>query len=228
MSLLPATQRYKDPTLIPLDPHLSDRWFSVCLAQQQPQLESQLSAHAPSDAPPYPTATHIPLSRLVLAATGNCDSGVWLARGLPPPRPGGQAGASLGGRQGPSHLMSKGLGPGVSSPQQGRHSTWVLIGGSSRRTQGSSTNHTNFPTVCDGYSHFPGEETEVRRVCCTCPGHTAGLGPWGHSGGARWQVPAAGVVEPSLRQRGQSTCFPRHPLVGGPLGCCPGLGAQLP
>lgn len=36
----------------------------------------------------FPASTHVPLSRLVLAATGNCDSGVWLARGLPPPTSG--------------------------------------------------------------------------------------------------------------------------------------------
>lgn len=40
---------------------------------------------------PRPTSTHHrPYSRLVLAASGNCDSGVWPARATLPPRPSGQ------------------------------------------------------------------------------------------------------------------------------------------
>lgn len=164
----------------------------------------------PLSSPPYPTATHIPLSRLVLAATGNCDSGVWLARDLPPPRPGGQAGASLGRRQGPSHLTSKGLGPGLSSPQQGRHSTWILIGGGRRRTQSSSINHANVPTVCDGCSHFPGEEPEVQRACYTCPGSHSRTGRLG----IQWPCSMASPGQPARWSRAFASVDRAHASPG--------------
>lgn len=102
----------------------------------------------------------------------------------------------------------QGAWAGVSSAQQGRQSTWSLIGDSSRN-KSSSSNHITLTIMCSGFQR---RKLRLREAVNTRPGHTADLAPWGrgaHCGSAQL---AAGWLEPSHQQCRQTTCLPRHLL----------------
>ena len=129
----------------------------LCLSH--PTAATDLSS-PPTPPPKTPSPPPLPPTsptRLVLAAMGNSDSGVWLARGLPP---------ATSGRPGRSQPWPRprALPPDIQGawargvlPQQGRCATRIPAGGSSR-TKCGSTSYILFPAACSGYSHCPGEE----------------------------------------------------------------------
>lgn len=182
LSLLPVTQEvqgsYSD---IPGGPsYLTDGFLSVLPNSGHDwDLSSPPTPHHTPQAPLlFPASTHVPLSRLVLAATGNCDSGVWLARGLPPPTS-GRPGRSQPWRTPRALPPDVHQGPGQGCPPLGRAETprGFLLGAAVGVRAAA-------PTAYSGYPHVPGEKTEVQRGCYICSGHTAELVPWGCSAGS--------------------------------------------
>lgn len=174
MSLLLVTQRgARIPLWHPRTPSISDLLLRDGFLSVPTRATAGFPALRPLPRlPSPPPCLHPPAPFPVVLAgreTVTQDSG-GIGASLPQ-RPSGQAGRRLGRSRPwptpgalPPDVRQTGLGPGVSSPRQGRHSTWSLTGGSGGN-KSSSPNCETLPTACGGYTHLPGEETKVQRGC---------------------------------------------------------------